>query len=207
MFEILLDEYRNSEITDEQVSKANAASLHALTESGAQEATEEGGVHMVLPPADVLAKVHHYKTGILFQCPWAVPTVIEEIPEGAVMDITTALYRIGMGCQILDDMVDLSRDLTQKRHNYMRSLIIHGDSAEERRLFEGLSAKRNGSFPDQQDLVAAFPRALGIAVNKAREFLETGTQALYTLEDQFLAEPTIAFIALQIGADRYLFET
>jgi geranylgeranyl pyrophosphate synthase len=204
---LLLDESMEGELTSEQVRRANAASLQALTASGAQEATEETGVHVILPPQDVLSKVHHYKTGVLFQCPWAVPHVIEEKIKVNVTKITKALYLIGMGCQILDDLVDLARDISQKRHNYVRSLIVYGDSAEERKLLETLSISESAPAKERQDPLASFPRALGAAVSKAREFLETGTRDLFAEEHRFLAEPTVTFIAQQIGADRYLYRT
>ncbi|UCG08022.1 MAG: polyprenyl synthetase family protein, partial [Desulfobacterales bacterium] len=87
------------------------ASLHALIRSGAQEASEENGIDSILTPQQVLALVHHFKTGLLFQCPWTIPQVIESYRKEKVNFILDALYKIGMGCQIMDDMVDLASDL------------------------------------------------------------------------------------------------
>ena len=74
LFELLLSRSVSSEISFDTAREAVRKSLHALTLSGAQEATEEAGIkgHRLRPDA-VLANVHHYKTGLLFQCPWAVP--------------------------------------------------------------------------------------------------------------------------------------
>ena len=138
LFEMLLSRLERCRMTAEVVRKAIRSSLHALTRSGAQEASEEGGLHgRRLAPDKVLSTVHHYKTGLLFQCPWALPNIIEQpLPGGAVV-INEALYRIGIGCQILDDMVDLVRDVKSSRHNYVASLIEWGeDAVKKRRLAE-----------------------------------------------------------------------
>jgi hypothetical protein len=204
LFELLLDECRDNGLTIEQVRAANAASLRALAASGAQEASEERGVKRTLSPDDVLQTVHHHKTGLLFQCPWALPAVIENIDERTTRRLTNALYHIGMGCQILDDMVDLPRDLLQQRHNYIISSITYGDSEEERDLLR--RAQNNaGAYREDCDFLSAYPCGQSVAATAARTFLETGTQALYNQEHSFLVEPTIQFIARQIGADRYLY--
>ena len=80
LFDLLMDCRRNSAISDAQVSAACSATLRALTRSAVQEASEEGGVHGKLHPQEVLSRVHHYKTGLLFQCVWAVPDVLDPLP-------------------------------------------------------------------------------------------------------------------------------
>lgn len=204
LFHLLMTRHHDDGITVEQALAASAASLRSLTLSGAQEASEEGGIRTILTPDRVLQQVHHYKTGILFQCPWAAPAVLEKtIDEQTKIRLTDALYRIGMGCQLLDDMVDILRDLRQHRHNYFISLIIHGKNTSERsRLRE---AENNGTpSGEEQNLLSAFPQARRIGVGIARDYLETGVRKLYTPEHQFLVEPTLMFIARQIGADRFL---
>ena len=89
-----------NELSSEQVLKASTASLHALTASGIQESTEEQGIQSILTPQDILNKVHHYKTGLLFNCPWGIPAVLEQLNPGTVAPLQQALYRIGIGCQI-----------------------------------------------------------------------------------------------------------
>ncbi len=204
LFRLLLDEWRSNRISVDQVQEAAAASLRALTASGVQEASEEGGVQSVLAPEAVLKTVHHYKTGLLFQCPWAVPAVIETIEEKTLARMTDALYRIGMGCQIMDDMVDFAGDLRQERHNYVVSLIVHGDCNEESTLLQKARNIEMASGTDQ-DLLSLFPVAQRIAVTTARTLLQGGAQSLYNQGHRFLVEPTIAFIAAQIGANRYLY--
>ena len=203
LFEILSNHCQTNGVTSEQVLAASAASLRALTRSGAQEATEEVGVVKRLRPEEVLRDVHHCKTGVLFQSPWAVPVVIEEVDEKSVSSLKEALYRIGMGCQIMDDMVDVPKDFQQGRHNYVISLIYHDQDPEEwsrleTRLTSDLGQEENG------ELLFEFSRARLTAVKAALSFLELGTKALFGERHQYLVEPTILFLSKRIGADRFI---
>lgn len=56
---------------------AITASLHALLQSGAQEASEEQEGMTTLLPDVILSDVHSVKTGLLFQAPWALPEALE----------------------------------------------------------------------------------------------------------------------------------
>ncbi len=203
LFEILLREFKNNGLSYSKVSKANAASLHALIRSGAQEASEENGIYNILTPQQVLASVHHFKTGLLFQCPWAIPRVIEGCGKEEVNFILEALYQIGMGCQIMDDMVDLASDLQRQRHNYVASVIYHEfDSSHRKRLNSHKSS--NPSAEEETDLFLKFPEALSVAKNAAYKFLEKGLGGLFEPDHQFFVEPAISFLSKRIGADRFM---
>ena len=200
LFQILLVSGPEHRLTHEQVLSASAASLQALGRSGAQESSEEIGVHEILSPKDVLEKVHHFKTGMLFECVWAVPLVIEAIEKAAVSHLLEALYKIGMGCQILDDMVDFYSDLQQKRHNYIVSLIYHQSSPDaRRRLLE--MARRNLSRGGRRTALNEFPKARSAGEQKALGYLESGLKLLLREDHQFLVPPAIEFMVRQIGAD------
>jgi geranylgeranyl pyrophosphate synthase len=82
------------------------ASLHALLQSGVQEASEEQGAGEILKPEEILSKIHPFLTGVLFQAHWVLPELIESTPLKNSTEIKKGLFQIGMGCQILDDMVD-----------------------------------------------------------------------------------------------------
>ncbi len=102
-------------------------SLRCLLPSAAQEASEEGGISGPRPSPDyVLRTVHRYKTGILFHVPFLGPDLIEKgIDRTLLGELQDALMNFGLGCQLLDDIRDLARDLTEKRHNYVLSLLAH----------------------------------------------------------------------------------
>jgi hypothetical protein len=195
LFEILLDCCRSNGLSTDLLIEASRASLTALTRSGAQEASEEAGIHKRLSPEEVLAKVHHFKTGLLFLCPWAIPPIIEGDRNLAASPITNALYRIGMGCQIMDDMVDLLSDLKKSRHNYIASLIEHGADKQAyrwlRETFQGMPAQFFAEFP------ALFSAAHATALNS----LEEGLSGLFSQDHQLFVKPAVLFLSQRIGVD------
>ncbi len=205
LFALLHRKSMENELTSRQVSDACFESLRALTKSGVQEASEEGGTGERLKPETVLTKVHHYKTGILFQCPWGVPGVIENLDDEKISQIKDALYMIGMGCQILDDMVDLSMDIRMDRHNYVASLIWHGSSLKDRARLE-IKPVDDKIMQDKPDLLFDFPAARNAAGKKALTYLKNGTKMLFAKEHKFMIQYAISFIVSRIGAGRFLFD-
>jgi len=203
LFQLLMGGARRGELREDQVLPASAASLRALVRSGAQEASEEGGIAARLEPQAILESIHRYKTGILFQCPWALPDLVERLDPGVADRAKDALYRIGIGCQILDDVVDLARDLEGGRHNYLASLACHGpDPGEWIRLQAQVR-----SLPEptrDRELPLAAPRALAKAAAAAREHLAAGLAALFAERHRHLVGPTLLLLADRIGAARYL---
>ena len=206
LFSILYRGYRENMLSPDMVLEACSESLRFLAESGVQEASEEGGVEEILKPEIVLSSVHHYKTARLFQCPWAVPTIIEKNEAENVSVIKEALYQIGMGCQILDDMVDLSMDLRMNRHNYVASLISHGANPEERDLLKAGQLLKKG-LEDRSDLLMEFPDAMQTAGAKALSYLKNGARALFDDQHQSMVDVSVVLIAAQIGADKFLLNT
>ncbi len=203
LFQILTESGPKHGLTLDQVLAASAATLRTLGRSGAQEAAEENGVHEILKPDDVLEKVHHFKTGMLFQCIWAVPLAIEPIEESAVAHLLKALYRIGMGCQILDDMVDFCGDLHHKRHNYIVSLIHHQSNPADRSRLLDL-ANRNLPLDDIRTVLKAFPDACSAGEQTALRYLESGLKMLLCEEHRFLTAPAIEMMVRRIGADHLM---
>lgn len=203
LFTLLVTQQQNRELTAEKVRSAVAASLQTLVKSGAQEASEEKGIKRFIKPDEILDTVHHYKTGILFQCPWDIPLTIEPIRKSSIAYLLAALYRIGIGCQIMDDMVDLASDLLKKRHNYVASLIHHSpDSAQREKLHRLINKVQTPT--DYPHLLHEFPSIRCPAANTALEYLESGMNDLFAANHRHLIAPSIAFIIRRIGADPYL---
>lgn len=193
--EILLEYLLVNDLPVDRLVQAGRASLHALLLSGVEEASEEGGGVARLPPDDILTQIHHYKTGVLFQCAWAVPAVFEDDIHPIAIEVKEALYNIGMGCQILDDMVDIVSDLRENRHNYALSIIFHQEHPEIwDRLVSQLAATAS---PDV--VYAEFPELHAALKAKALQFLGGGLQRLFSPEHLFLVDPAVAFIAGRIG--------
>ena len=203
LFEILLNELKDNKLSYSKVLKSNAASLHALLGSGVQEASEESGIDRILTPREVLASVHHFKTGLLFQSPWAIPRALENCGKEKVTFILEALYKIGMGCQIMDDMVDLASDLRLRRHNYVASVIFHEFDASHWKRLNSL-ASCEPAAGEKKELLSEFPEALAVIQDAAFEYLKEGLGGLFAADHQVFVGPTILFLSKRIGTERLL---
>lgn len=193
--EILLEYCLANELPLDKLVQAGRASLHSLLQSGTQEASEEGGVTERLKPEEILTQIHHYKTGVLFQCTWAIPAVFEDTISPVALAVQEALYRIGMGCQILDDMVDLGTDLRDNRHNYVLSTIFHEESPQVWRQLESVVDLSKSAA----DFYGDFPELYSRMKAKALLSLEGGLRELFFPHHDFLVLPAIDFIAGRIG--------
>ena len=198
LFQLLLEAGLQGEIDVGTVAAAAAASIRTMSRSGMQEASEESGIQEILEPEELLQAVHHYKTGILFRCPWDIPLTIEDLSESDVAPLLEGLYDIGVGCQIMDDMVDFISDLERRHHNYLVSLI-HWDSPseEKNRLNELMGAGPVGRQP--VDLLMNFPNSAARAMERAHRLLETGLQLLFSGQARFLVDASIQFLEARIG--------
>ncbi len=193
--EILLDYCLSHNLPLDKLILASRASLHALLQSGVQEASEEGGITERLRPEEILSKIHHFKTGVLFQCTWAIPAIFENAISPTALAVQEALYSIGMGCQILDDMVDLGTDLREMRHNYVLSVIFHEEPAQVWQRLESLPALTESP----ESFYAEFPELHARMKAKALHSLEGGLHKLFFEHHHFLVQPAITFIAGRIG--------
>lgn len=111
-------------LTAPQADRISDESLRCLLPSAAQEASEEGGVTVRPAPAYVLDTVHVLKTGLLFNIPFTGVDIVEEdVDRDRLGRIKQALLLFGCGCQVLDDIRDLARDLVERRHNYLLSVL------------------------------------------------------------------------------------
>lgn len=194
--------YQGGDFSFDHILQANTASLHALLQSGIQEASEEQGAGRILSPEEILEKIHPLKTGILFQAPWVLPELIEDKDLDCIDDIKTGLFQIGMGCQVLDDMVDLSMDAQMNRHNYVLSLIRHGENPSEQKKLETYLAKKCHG-PEDSEFLFHFPDARKASSKKALALLEQGTKLLFDKKHQFMIPYSLDFIVKRIGAHQF----
>jgi len=105
-----------------QARELSDRSLQILLPSAAQEASEEMGITERPDPEHVLSVIHRYKTGILFNVAFLAPEIIEpHLNRARAAELKEALMQFGIGCQVLDDIRDLSRDYIERRHNYLLS--------------------------------------------------------------------------------------
>ena len=198
LFDILLSAMERGLLAWNDVPHASAHSLHALLRSGAQEAGEEKGITGILSPEEVLQAVHHYKTGLLFRAPWQIPRLLDAVPERSAESMMEALYTIGIGCQIMDDMVDLSHDIQKRRHNYVLSLL-HTAGGEDAQRQVGKIAASEGTLNESARILARFPEIAASASQKAVSFARNGLESLFDPGHHFLIKPAISFLAKRIG--------
>jgi hypothetical protein len=204
---ILHKGYKEGNLSFNDILQANTASLHALLQSGVQEASEEEGAGKILKPEEVLDKIHPLKTGALFQAPWVLPQLVlpqlmEENTLISCSKIKEGLFYIGLGCQILDDMVDLSMDLQMNRHNYVASLVYHrGSPREQEAMARHLTPNSKGHA--DPDLLFNFPDARKTSMDKALGLLQKGTSLLFAGEHTLMVDYSIDFFIRRIGAGRF----
>lgn len=131
--------------------------------------------------------------------PVGYPLTIEDIDESDIAPLLEGLYRIGMGCQIMDDMADFVSDQERKRHNFLVSLIYHSAQPIEKSRLEELLASR-GRQQLRVDPAADFSHSVRKATKTSRGFLESGLNLLFPAAQRIFVEPTIQFLEKRIGA-------
>lgn len=199
LFKVLMAAVEKNEIAIDRVLPATTASMKTMIRSGVEEAGEEAGISVILEPETVLDTIHHLKTGLLFQSPWDIPRVIESVEQERLTPLLDGLYRIGLGCQVMDDMVDMAVDIQTRKHNYLVSLIHHGSHPAEKNRLGDLM--RPGSGTDRTAICAdQFPAALKQASAVSRRYLTDGLGMLFSSEHKILVKPAIHFLENRIGA-------
>jgi len=201
LFHILMAAAEKQEIIIDQVLPAAAASMKTMTRSGVEEASEEAGISEILEPESVIKSIHHLKTGILFQCPWDIPLSIESVAKKKLVPLLEGLYRIGIGCQIMDDMVDIAEDVQSGRHNYLASLVYHGSNRVEKDRLADLM--RPDTCLDRTAICSdQYPAALNQASEVSNRLLAEGLSLLFSSDHQVLVTPAIHFLEKRIEVPR-----
>lgn len=99
--------------------------ISALQEIAFEEEGEEHEINEVLAPEELLDRIHRYRGGQLLELAFITPVMLETEHADDLRIASTAVHRIGLGLQILDDITDLSLDLQSLNHNILRSWILH----------------------------------------------------------------------------------
>jgi len=159
------------EMTERQAVKLQRTSLTCLVASGIQEHAEEHGVSEALPPDMLLQQIHAVKTGRLFEAPLVVPQALGDIGGETVEVARRGLGTFGLGCQIIDDMAEVRRDLTQSRHNYVASVFVHSSSP-------GSLSELRALLEREDDFASCIAAAVQGAERDARKYLGSGLHLL-----------------------------
>jgi len=203
LFQVLMDAAIRQEIARDRVLAAATASMKTMTRSGVEEAAEEAGITTILKPEEILQSIHHFKTGILFQCPWDIPLTIETVDQKKLAPLLEGLYRIGIGCQIMDDLVDMAGDIRSSRHNYLVSLIHHGPHPVEKDRLRKMMTPEGSKDGDTMP-IDCFPEAIRQASKTSHRLLTDGLDALFSTEHHALVLPAIRFLEESIGVSHLI---
>ncbi len=175
MNQLLAEARTEGSISEEHAKIISEKSLQILLPSAAEEGMEELGLPQIPHPDFVISEIHPVKTGILFHIPFLGPEFIEEsVDVVQLAELKSAMMDFGLGCQILDDIRDLSRDFQEKRANYFISQLYYNCPDSEYRRLETLQESAN------LDLYVAdqFPEVLALCENLAMEKLNSAIDRL-----------------------------
>lgn len=135
----LSDALNSGLLTSQEALRISDGTLQVLLPSAAEEASEECGISVRPEPDYVLHEIHRLKTGILFHLPLFGPQMIEKKIDRKMLSVCReGLGSFGIGCQLLDDVRDMARDLVERRHNYVLSLMTHEFPASMRKLMNSI---------------------------------------------------------------------
>lgn len=171
---IMFESVSNGVLSSIQADMIIKKSLQILLPSAAEEASEEGGIRNHPEPAYILNTIHKLKTGLLFHIPFLGPDNIEQDLDIVKLSLCkNGLMKFGLGCQILDDIRDISKDYLELRHNYILSLIHH--------QFPEYSEKLNclgTQIEISSNIFEQFPKAVLPAKEKAMSLMTDGLNLL-----------------------------
>jgi hypothetical protein len=172
--QIIDDAVLSNVLTRQQGRIVSEKSLQILLPSAAQEASEEGGITERPEPDYVVNTIHKLKTGILFLIPLLGPEYIEEKINSSKLNVCKdGLEKFGIGCQILDDIRDISKDFLEKRQNYILSKIEWECSFYKETLL-----RMQKSIDINSNIFTEFPDAVHPGAQKAFDMLTEGLTEL-----------------------------
>ena len=169
--ELLNDAVDQAVLTPSQRDALSRESLCRLLPSAAQEATEEGGITVRPAPEQVLNVIHRLKTGLLFNLAFVGPEIVEPSTLLRTARLQAGLVDFGLGCQVLDDIRDMARDLLEQRHNYLLSTLAHQNPALLLELQRRAHAPTDRIYLDVPQIVLP-------ATRKGLDLLACGLRAL-----------------------------
>ncbi len=166
----------------EQVPVAVERLLALLIEVGAVEAEEEAGVSDIIPPDEVVTRIHEHKGGNLLGLAWVVPLLVleDDLRAQRARTMADGIHAIGLALQHVDDVTDLEIDVTARGHNLLQSVIAHHGSEDERTHLE---AMRSGLLSDTYRSVcqASIGRVVARALDTAQRGFSLLERAGYPL--------------------------
>jgi len=168
-FSKVLDEaVKDRLITLEEKYLVQQKIFDAMVLIGEEEATEEGGISRILPPAEILSSVHMYKGGNLLRLAFVAPRILEKEHSAELEQVDRGIYSIGMALQVIDDLTDFYSDIRRQNHNYLVSSIYFEGTAAERKKLEAIFVDEAAkTLPIEKEFAESVSRVIERAIGEA----------------------------------------
>ncbi len=168
----------------------------AMVPIGEEEASEEKGISVILPPREILSSVHMHKGGNLLRLAFVAPRLLEKELAGELELVDRGIYALGMALQVIDDLTDFYDDILRRRHNYLvSSITFEGKPSEKMKLRLLLDGSPAQPASIEKEYAASVARVMERAIGEAL----AGFNCLY--EAGYRITPVQA-----MGLIRYLFK-
>ena len=168
-------------------SECMNALMNHLVAIGAIEAEEEAGVDSIISPEEVIERVHEQKGGQLLALAFVVARFIARGEEASQkLDIVSkGIHLIGLALQHIDDITDLVVDMEWKKHNLLRSEVVHNGTNDEK-AFLNVLTQSPYRFQDQlrDKLSVSIHRVVARALKTAHSGFGLLEQAGYKLKQK-----------------------
>ena len=168
LFRVLDEAVKDRLITLEEKYLVQQKIFEAMALIGEEEATEEGGISRILPPAEILSSVHMYKGGNLLQLAFVAPRILEKEHAAELEQVDRGIYSIGMALQVIDDLTDFYSDIRRQNHNYLVSSIYFEGTAAERKKLEAIFVDEAAeTLPIEKEFAESVSRVMERAIGEA----------------------------------------
>ncbi len=168
LFRILDEAVRDGLITTAGKYEVQKRILDAMVPIGEEEASEEKGISVILPPEKILSSVHMFKGGNLLRLAFVAPRILEKGLAAEMEKVDRGIYSLGMALQVIDDLTDFYDDINKQRHNYLvSSIYFEGTPPEKQKLGHLLDGSTALPVPIEREYAESVSRVMERAVGEA----------------------------------------
>jgi hypothetical protein len=168
LLRVLDEAVKDRFITLEEKYLVQQKIFEAMAVIGEEEATEEGGISHILPPAEILSSVHMYKGGNLLRLAFVAPRILEKEHSAELEQVDRGIYSIGMALQVIDDLTDFYSDIGRQNHNYLvSSIYFEGTAAEKKKLEAIFVDEAAETLPIEEEFAESVSRVMERAIGEA----------------------------------------
>ncbi len=168
LFRILDEAVRDGLITTAGKYEVQQRILDAMVPIGEEEASEEKGISVILPPEKILSSVHMFKGGNLLRLAFVAPRILEKGLAAELEKVDRGIYSLGMALQVIDDLTDFYDDINKQRHNYLvSSIYFEGTPPEKQKLGNLLDGSTALPAPIEREYAESVSRVMERAVGEA----------------------------------------